>query len=109
MGIDDAWFLNEHKEMSEQGFSCCKVSGLKSNVIVGFVDFRADTETYLSLMMIDNKLRCGGIGKAVFGGFAEFVKGRNSQAIRIDVLAKDNEPVLKFWENCGAGLLRKKK
>lgn len=87
--------------MKNEGFSSCKIVEKNSNKIIGFIDFKLEKETYLSLLMINNNLRNQGIGKIVYELFEMYIKSCNSNKLRIDVVTNYDKNVLDFWTKNG--------
>ncbi|MEF9934862.1 MAG: GNAT family N-acetyltransferase [Clostridium sp.] len=95
------WLLEDLKETRNSGFSPCKIVDKESGAILGILDFKLSSETYLSLFMLHNKYINKGIGKTVFAEFESYAKNNGSHAIRIDVVDSKNEDALRFWVKRG--------
>ncbi|MEG1409938.1 MAG: GNAT family N-acetyltransferase [Terrisporobacter sp.] len=99
--ISQDFILNEIKEMRNAGFTS---SIIKSNTgeIVGICDFKISyKEAYLSLLMIDSKLKGSGLGSKIYNYLEKSFKSKNINNIRIDVVYDYEENVLGFWEKQG--------
>ncbi len=99
--VNEDWVLNEYKDTLMIGFTFCKIVDKKTCEIVGFMDFKIDEETYLSLFMVHSDFKNKGIGKEILSCFEKYAKSFNSKRIRIDVVSDYDETVLKFWINNG--------
>lgn len=95
------WLLEDLKETRNAGFSPCKIVEKSTGKILGILDFKISSETYLSLFMLHHDYINRGIGKTVFKEFETYVKNNGSNAIRIDVVDSKNEDALRFWVKRG--------
>ena len=77
------WIVSELDTMRNEGFYSCKVVQKSSNSIVGLIDFKVEKETYLSLLMINNKCRGQGIGAIIYKSLEMYIKSCGSTSIRI--------------------------
>lgn len=103
MGITSVtreFIINEIKEMENIGFSSLIIKNSKGNTI-GVCDYKIEEEVYLSLLMIDAKLKRKGFGKTIYNQIEGIFKSKNSKRIRIDVVHEYEENVLGFWEKQG--------
>ena len=58
-------------------------------------------EVYLSLLMIDFRLKGNGLGKTIYNQLEKMFKSNNVQSIRIDVVYDYEENALEFWKKQG--------
>ena len=104
MGTDHVtpdWVLNEWESMKQSGFLSCKAVGKKSGNIIGIIDFKVEEETYLSQLMIHGEAQNQGIGRGIYDAFEEYVTAEHSKSIRLDVVTKYSNNVVKFWSKRG--------
>lgn len=103
MGISKVskdFIVNEIEEMKNIGFSSLVIKNNEGN-IVGICDFKIGDEVYLSLLMIDAKLKGNGLGRIIYSQLEKIIKTKNSKRIRIDVVYDYEENALGFWEKQG--------
>jgi ribosomal protein S18 acetylase RimI-like enzyme len=103
MGISSVskeFILNEIEDMKKVGFNSSIIKDNKGQ-IVGLCDFKISDEVYLSLLMIDDKLKGKGLGKIIYNKLEKMFKSKNAKRIRIDVVYDYKENVLGFWEKQG--------
>lgn len=98
--VSKDFIINEIEEIENIGFSSLVIKNNEGH-IVGICDFKIGDEVYLSLLMIDAKLKGNGIGKIIYNQLEEIFKAKNSKRIRIDVVYDYEENVLGFWEQQG--------
>ncbi len=98
--VSKEFILHEIKEMKNIGYTS---SVIKDNTgeIVGLCDYKISDEVYLSLFMIDSKLKGNGFGKTIYNQLEKMFKSKNAKRIRIDVVYDYDENVLGFWEKQG--------
>ena len=104
MGTDHVtpeWVENEWESMKQSGFLSCKAVEKESGNIIGVIDFKVEEETYLSLLMIHGEAQNQGIGKQIYDAFEEYAKLAHSKSIRLDVVTKYSNNVVKFWSKRG--------
>lgn len=100
--ITPDWMETEWNEMREQGFAPCVIKALDPEEAVGILDIKLDyPETYLSLLMLRKDAGGKGLGKAIYQAVEKFAAAFGSVAIRIDVVEKENDSALAFWERQG--------
>ena len=99
--VTNEWIVHELDAMKQAGFYPCKIVEIKSEKIIGIIDFKIDEETYLSLLMLQNYFKGKGYGKLIFNVFEEYAKLQKSRCIRIDVVTDYDNSVLDFWINNG--------
>ncbi|MBS4539005.1 GNAT family N-acetyltransferase [Clostridium sp. D2Q-11] len=99
--ITSEWVLRELENMRAIGFCSYKIVDISMGKIIGFIDFKVDNETYLSLLMIHSDFQGRGIGKLIFQELEEYVKSLKSKCIRLDVVTNYDNSALKFWVNNG--------
>lgn len=103
MGISSVskeFILNEIEEMKKVGFISSIIKDNKGE-IVGLCDFKISDEVYLSLLMIDYRLKGNGLGKTIYNQLENMFKLKNTKRIRIDVVYDYEENVLGFWKKQG--------
>ncbi len=103
MGISSVskeFILNEIEEMRKVGFNSSIIKDNKGE-IVGLCDFKIGDEVYLSLLMIDSRLKGYGLGKTIYNQLEKMFKAKNAKRIRIDVVYDYDENVIGFWERQG--------
>lgn len=92
---------NELEIMKQDDFHSYKIIKKDTNEIVGFIDFKIDNETYLSLLMLHNKYKNKDIGKSIYKILEKYVKSLKSYYIRIDVVTNYDNNVINFWRKNG--------
>ena len=98
--VSKDFIINEIEEMKNIGFSSLVIKNNEGN-IVGICDFKIGDEVYLSLLMIDAKLKGNGLGRIIYNQLEKIFKTKNSKRIRIDVVYDYEENALGFWEKQG--------
>lgn len=98
--VSKDFIVNEIEEMNNIGFSSLVIKSNEGN-IVGMCDFKIGDEVYLSLLIIDAKLKGNGLGRVIYNQLEKIFKTKNSKRIRIDVVYDYEENVLGFWEKQG--------
>ena len=98
--VSKDFIINEIEEMKNIGFSSLVIKNNEGN-IVGICDFKIGDEVYLSLLMIDAKLKGNGLGRIIYNQLEKIFKAKNSKKIRIDVVYDYEENALGFWEKQG--------
>lgn len=98
--VSKDFIVNEIEEMKSVGFSSLVIKNNKGK-IVGICDFKIGDEVYLSLLMIDSKLKGKGLGSIIYNQLEKIFKAKNSKGIRIDVVYDYEESALAFWEKQG--------
>lgn len=93
--VDNEFIVKELKEMKKMNFDSFKV--LYNNITIGVCYVKFDSETYLSLLMIDNKFKNNGFGSKVFYEIEKMARVFNSKSIRIDVVYGYDSSVTEFW------------
>lgn len=94
------FILKEIEEMKNHGFNSLIIKNNRGE-IVGVCDFKIEDEVYLSLLMIDAKLKGNGIGGRVYNQLEKIFKSKKASSVRIDVVYDYEENVLEFWEKQG--------
>jgi len=94
--VDEDWLKFEIDSMKEAGFISCKIVELKSDKIIGYIDYKLSKEAYLSILIIHNDLKGHGVGTNIYQLFEKYI-AKDSEAIRIDVVTNYNGPALEFW------------
>lgn len=97
--VDKEFIVKELKEMKKMNFDSFKV--LYNNITIGVCDVKFDSETYLSLLMIDNKFINNGFGSKAFYEIEKMSKEFNSKSIRIDVVYGYYSNITEFWIDKG--------
>ena len=98
--VSKDFIVNEIEEMNNIGFSSLVIKNNEGN-IVGICDFKIGDEVYLSLLMINAKLKGNGLGRVIYNQLEKLFKTKNSKRIRIDVVYDYEENALGFWEKQG--------
>ena len=98
--VTNDFILKEVEEMKNHGFNSLTIKNNRGE-IVGVCDFKIEDEVYLSLLMIDAKLKGNGIGGRVYNQLEKIFKSKKASSVRIDVVYDYEENVLKFWEKQG--------
>lgn len=98
--ISKQFVFNEIEQMKKVGFNSIII---KDNIgeIIGLCDYKIDYEVYLSLLMIDGKLKDKGLGKLIYNQLEKMFKAMNAKCIRIDVVYEYEKNVSGFWEKQG--------
>jgi len=103
MGVSSVsreFILHEIEQMKNVGYTSSIIKDSKGE-IVGLCDFKISDEVYLSLFMIDSRLKGNGLGKEIYNQLEKMFKTKNAKRIRIDVVYDYAENVLGFWEKQG--------
>lgn len=95
------WYKEELEAMISDGFVSCKIVDKVSNKIIGTVDFKEDEISYLSILMIHSKYRKKGIGGRIFKLIEDYLRTKQCQSIRIDVVTSYDDKVTEFWKRVG--------
>jgi len=98
--VSKEFILNEIEEMKKIGFNSSIIKDHTGEVI-GLCDFKISHEVYLSLLMIDYRLKGNGLGKTIYNQLEKMFKSNNVQSIRIDVVYDYEENALEFWKKQG--------
>ncbi|MGN2370119.1 GNAT family N-acetyltransferase [Clostridium cagae] len=98
--VSKGFVLNEIEEMKNIGFISSTIKDNKGE-IVGLCDFKIADEVYLSLLMIDAKLKGNGLGRVIYNQLENLFKYKNASRIRIDVVYGYQENVFGFWKKQG--------
>ena len=98
--VSKDFIINEIEEMKNIGFSSLVIKNNEGNII-GICDFKIGDEVYLSLLMINAKLKGNGLGRIIYNQLEKIFKTKNSKRIRIDVVYDYEENALGFWEKQG--------
>ena len=98
--ISKEFIYNEINEMKSIGFISSAIKDNKGEII-GVCDFKIQEEAYLSLLMIDSKLKRNGLGKDIYNQLEKMFKSNNVKRIRIDVVYDYEENALEFWKKQG--------
>jgi RimJ/RimL family protein N-acetyltransferase len=98
--IDIEWVKSEIKSMKDAGFDTCKIVDIDTKILVGYLDFNIHRTTYLSLIILDERIKGKGAGTEIYEGFEQYISDK-SEEIRIDVVLGYNEAVENFWEKLG--------
>lgn len=98
--VSQEFILTEIEEMRNMAFNSSIIKDSEGK-IVGICDFKIGDEVYLSLLMIDAKLKGNGLGSTIYNQLEKVFKSKNASSIRIDVVYDYEENVLRFWEKQG--------
>ena len=98
--VSKDFIVDEIEKMKSIGFNSLVIKNNEGN-IVGICDFKMEDEVYLSLLMIDAKLKGYGLGSMIYNQLEQIFKAKNANRIRIDVVYDYEENVLGFWEKQG--------
>nr|WP_302646263.1 GNAT family N-acetyltransferase [uncultured Clostridium sp.] len=93
--VSKEFILNEIEEMKKIGFNSSIIKDHTGEVI-GLCDFKISHEVYLSLLMIDYRLKGNGLGKTIYNQLEKMFKSNNVQSIRIDVVYDYEEYNISF-------------
>lgn len=110
LGVDKVtykWLDNELEIMKQDDFHSYKIIKKDTNEVVGFIDFKIDNETYLSLLILHKNYKNKGIGKLIYKALEEYVKSLKSDCIRIDVVTNYDNNVIDFWSKNGFKKIKK--
>lgn len=94
--VSKDFIINEIEQMKNIGFSSLVIKNNEGN-IVGVCDFKIGDEAYLSLLMIDAKLKGNGLGSIIYNQLEKIFKAEGMNRIRIDVVYDYEENVFGFW------------
>lgn len=67
----------------------------------GVLDYKPDSEVYLSLFMLDLQAQGNGIGREIYTMFEHAMIEQGKKKIRIDVVNDYPENILPFWKKMG--------
>lgn len=95
------WMAQEIKATQDAGFWSCKVTEQSTGHVIGLLDVRFATETYLSLLMIHRNHEHKGIGRQVYAALEAYARSHQSDSVRIDVVTGYDTRVLDFWVRNG--------
>ncbi|KGM97197.1 GNAT family N-acetyltransferase [Clostridium botulinum] len=98
--ISREFILGEIEKMKKIGFNSSIIKDIKGE-IVGLCDFKISDEVYISLLMLDNKLRGNGLGTIIYNQLEKEFKSNNAKRIRIDVVYDYEKNSLGFWKKQG--------
>lgn len=98
--VSKEFILNEMKEMKKSGFQSFVIKD-NTHRIIGICDIKISEESYLSLFMIDGKLKRRGLGSKVYNQMEEFLKSEGVKRVRIDVVYTYEDNAIVFWEKNG--------
>lgn len=98
--ISKDFIFNEIEEMKKMGFISSIIKDNKGE-IVGLCDFKITDEVYLSLLMIDAKVKGNGVGRTIYNQLEKMFKSKNATSIRIDIVYDYEENILGFWRKQG--------
>lgn len=98
--ISRDFILNELDEMKKIGFHSLVIKNYKGEV-VGLCDYKLGDDVYLSLLMIDRRLKGNGLGKSIYQQLEDRFRKEKAKRVRIDVVYNYNENVLGFWNKLG--------
>lgn len=99
--VDETFISNEISEMKSMGFQFCVIADVQTGDIIGVIDFKPDTDVYLSLIMMDSKLHGKGSGTLVYRMFENEMLQSGKHSIRIDVVNDYDDNVVVFWKKQG--------
>lgn len=99
--IDAEFIIREMQEMKTAGFLSCVIIDVRTDSVIGVLDYKPDNTVYLSLMMIDAAYQQKGVGMQVYNQFEESMRQLGKDAIRIDVVNDYIGNVVVFWEKQG--------
>lgn len=98
--VTKEFILNEMKEMKKSGFQSFVIKD-NADRIIGICDIKISEESYLSLFMINGKMKRSGLGSDIYNQMEEFLKAEGVKRIRIDVVYDYEDNVVGFWEKNG--------
>lgn len=93
--------LDELDEMKEMGFVSELLIHKETGNILGFCDYKPGDCIYLSLLMLDGKLKGKGAGREIYQYMEERFRCQKAGSVRIDVVDDYEGHVLGFWEKQG--------
>lgn len=99
--VSRQWLEEEYQNMKSMDFTTCKVIDKASKKIIAICDFKVQEAVYLSLLMLDHKLKSRGIGKDIYDLLEAYFIKQKAHSIRIDVVYDYPNNVLGFWEKLG--------
>lgn len=99
--IDEDFISEEVSTMSKVGFNSCVIVNSETRAVQGVLDYKSDTETYLSLLMLSADLHGKGIGRDIYSYFESRMLQSESTSIRIDVVNDYQENAVPFWKSLG--------
>lgn len=99
--VSDEFIHNEIEEMKNIGFSSIFIIDKETEEILGLCDYKLGESVYLSLLMLDGKLKGQGLGRAIYRYLENKFKNQKAKNVRIDVVDDYEENVVGFWEKQG--------
>ncbi|HCW54483.1 MAG TPA: GNAT family N-acetyltransferase [Clostridium sp.] len=99
--ISEEFICNEVEEMRSVGFETVLIIDNETQEVVGLSDYKIGECVYLSLLMIDGKLKRQGIGTQIYKFLEKEFKNQHSQRIRIDVVDDYEGNAIAFWKKQG--------
>lgn len=99
--VSTDFIRNEIREMKKIGFVSEIIINRQTRDILGFCDYKFGDCIYLSLLMIDGKLKGQGIGTQIYQFMEKRFTDQKACSIRIDVVDDYIGNVLGFWEKQG--------
>lgn len=103
MGVSSIYpefIFNEIDKMKQLGFKSQVIKDGK-NYTLGICEYKIDYIVYLSLLMLDSRVKGIGLGKLIYNQLEIMFKSKNVNSVRIDVVYDYKGNALKFWEKQG--------
>jgi GNAT superfamily N-acetyltransferase len=99
--VETQWVYEELISMKEMEFCSCKIVEQGTGKIRGFIDYRLEKETYLSLIMLHSDAKGKGYGRLILQEFETYIKMLGSNCIRIDVVTDYDGSIMEYWRKRG--------
>lgn len=99
--VDDDFVVQEVSTMYKAGFHSCVIVDQKSLAVEGVLDYKPNSEVYLSLFMLSADLQKKGLGSNIYLQFERKMIEDGKKSIRIDVVNDYQGNVVPFWKKQG--------
>jgi len=73
--VDREWCAWDFNDTLNGGFSRYRIAEAGNGPAIGFLDAKVSEETYLSLLILHENWQGRGIGKEIYKGFEEYIRG----------------------------------
>ena len=99
--VTEDFVAQEVLTMRNEGFHSCVIINQENLAVEGILDYKADAEVYLSLLMLSNNLQGKGVGSNIYLQFEREMIQDGKSSIRIDVVNDYHANVVPFWKKQG--------
>lgn len=95
--VDEKFIDKEIMDMKKSNFLSCVIIDLKTDEIIGVLDYKPDITVYLSLIMVHSKFQGKEVGNTIYKNFEQLMLQSQKESIRIDVVNDYTDNVIGFW------------